>query len=630
MAEQHRHSPLRSHDSIRLLDLLPSQDRNAVVRCTLRQISLAKARSRYDALSYVWGAREGSRPILCDGEPLLVTSNCYDAMLRLRRKCRVRTLWIDAVCIDQTSEGTKERNQQVKIMGHVYHNASTVLIWLGNQDYMCTSKDELLKGARKLLLVPCLLVILAVTIPIHSRGMEWAECFHTNYVQKRNELEQEYHRLCANPWFTRVWTVQEVAFARNIRLLTKTTQMRWDHLKRLGRDLAGKQVRRDEPYNRFRLRHDAQRLAASNDIDIDYKLYKEQQTAEIPGLIKTANRLLGNRDWTALCQRFIRSLENLDSTLPHDRVFGVYSMLGKIGIQLPDPDYSEPIEKVLQGVTKALVARFRSLDLVTSETPPSDTRGLPSWIPGYLSTTSAPTFGSEAFLRFAGTTSSASKGSEPYPQLEALSGNLMVRGKRIGTLTTVMACTQPTTHDFLDWEGCREFLGVCQRWCQFCSSLPNYVDAVEKSFPKKSLPWGDWAEVIQYPHCRDPSMTQEMSQFATTDDDDPLTVIITYLTQKVVVSNTMLLALQSQTTANTTTNWAFVMTDTGYTGRTYRTSQDLDQVWLLAGSSYPVLLRPTRNEGEFLYISPAYFSTSMDGQHWPENGKEGLSVIHLI
>jgi hypothetical protein len=66
-------------------------------------------------------------------------------------------------------------------MGHVYHNASTVLIWLGNQDYMCTSKDELLKGARKLLLVPCLLVILAVTIPIHSRGMEWAECFHTNY-----------------------------------------------------------------------------------------------------------------------------------------------------------------------------------------------------------------------------------------------------------------------------------------------------------------------------------------------------------------------------------------------------------------------------------------------------------------
>ncbi|KAK8079204.1 HET-domain-containing protein [Apiospora phragmitis] len=132
MAQPYRHEPLEPPDSIRLLDLLPARKWDAPVECRIRQMPAKKARDKYEALSYVWGALEGDRPITCDGDELLITPNCYDAILHLRHRFRVRTLWIDSICTDQrrTPGSTQERNHQVKQMGLVYRNASKVNVWL--------------------------------------------------------------------------------------------------------------------------------------------------------------------------------------------------------------------------------------------------------------------------------------------------------------------------------------------------------------------------------------------------------------------------------------------------------------------------------------------------------------------
>lgn len=37
-------------------------------------------------------------------------------------------LWIDGLCIDQ--DATKESNHQVRIMGKIYQNARSVVVWL--------------------------------------------------------------------------------------------------------------------------------------------------------------------------------------------------------------------------------------------------------------------------------------------------------------------------------------------------------------------------------------------------------------------------------------------------------------------------------------------------------------------
>ncbi|KAK7993383.1 major facilitator superfamily transporter [Apiospora arundinis] len=134
MARPYNHEPLESPDSIRLLDLLPCRKWDGPVQCRIRQSTFEEARDKYEALSYVWGATAGNRPITCDGGELLVTPNCHDAILHLRRRFHVRTLWIDSICIDQrqTSDSTQERNHQVKKMGLLYQSASRVVIWLGS------------------------------------------------------------------------------------------------------------------------------------------------------------------------------------------------------------------------------------------------------------------------------------------------------------------------------------------------------------------------------------------------------------------------------------------------------------------------------------------------------------------
>lgn len=129
--EDYRHKPLTSPDSIRVLDLLPSRDAESIVEVRLREVSLSRRRPGYEALSYVWGASAGDRPIVCDGQRLFVTLNCYNALVHLRQSFRRRTLWIDAICIDQKGDNAKERNHQVQRMGQIYRDASCVIVWLG-------------------------------------------------------------------------------------------------------------------------------------------------------------------------------------------------------------------------------------------------------------------------------------------------------------------------------------------------------------------------------------------------------------------------------------------------------------------------------------------------------------------
>jgi hypothetical protein len=88
---------------------------------------------KYETLSYVWGLRTGTCPILCHGKSLLVTPNCISALRHLRHKEEVRVLWVDAICIDQghSGESVNEGNTQVSLMGEVYAKANRTICWFG-------------------------------------------------------------------------------------------------------------------------------------------------------------------------------------------------------------------------------------------------------------------------------------------------------------------------------------------------------------------------------------------------------------------------------------------------------------------------------------------------------------------
>jgi hypothetical protein len=122
------YKPLASSVNTRLLVLYPHASLDAALDCTLTEVSLNDS-PKYRALSYVWGAKFGTQPLLCDSSEIHITPNCESALRYLRRKNKTITLWVDAICINQ--KDTKERGQQVGIMGSIYREAYRVVIWLG-------------------------------------------------------------------------------------------------------------------------------------------------------------------------------------------------------------------------------------------------------------------------------------------------------------------------------------------------------------------------------------------------------------------------------------------------------------------------------------------------------------------
>ncbi|KAL1854057.1 hypothetical protein Daus18300_011555 [Diaporthe australafricana] len=132
------HSPLDPADprAFQILEILPACNLKGPICCLLRHCSLGED-IRYEALSYTWGRPEPGHTVLINGShPLDVTPNCLQALSSLRRRFHRRTLWVDAICIDQRDCGTskRERDRQVRIMGDIYRTAQKVVVWLGPEE----------------------------------------------------------------------------------------------------------------------------------------------------------------------------------------------------------------------------------------------------------------------------------------------------------------------------------------------------------------------------------------------------------------------------------------------------------------------------------------------------------------
>jgi hypothetical protein len=152
--------------------LQPHTDREAPIQVDLREIRLSKSQDpqqSYEALSYVWGAQFGDQEISCHGQTLLVTQNCLLALRYLRRKSEIRSLWIDAICIDQESDA--EKIHQIPLMGDVYRRASRVIVWLGCGEGSASQFIKRLSRRASLIQIPARVYRLRKS-GIHQRGQD--------------------------------------------------------------------------------------------------------------------------------------------------------------------------------------------------------------------------------------------------------------------------------------------------------------------------------------------------------------------------------------------------------------------------------------------------------------------------
>jgi hypothetical protein len=122
------YQPLLYDDSTRLLILEPGNFTDPI-RCRLEHHRLGD-KPQYAAVSYTWGEELPTHQICIDGFLMEVRDNLRQALLHFCNKEVPRTLWIDAVCLNQRD--IPERNQQVRIMRRIYDNSKLTLVWLGD------------------------------------------------------------------------------------------------------------------------------------------------------------------------------------------------------------------------------------------------------------------------------------------------------------------------------------------------------------------------------------------------------------------------------------------------------------------------------------------------------------------
>lgn len=144
----YRYKPLSIFDlddeprNFRLLTILPGSG-DELINCHIDTFDLPRGNDGvqicYEALSWTWGEHEGRSVISVvergpgDERRLFsVRPNLYQALKNLRSSKHSRVLWVDYICIDQSSP--YEKAQQVKILSHIYRRASKVCIWLGEHE----------------------------------------------------------------------------------------------------------------------------------------------------------------------------------------------------------------------------------------------------------------------------------------------------------------------------------------------------------------------------------------------------------------------------------------------------------------------------------------------------------------
>jgi hypothetical protein len=232
--QQYHHSPIQSNE-IRLLKIDCEGDKDDL-HVTLKVVpddELGR-HYQYEALSYHWGEGDASNPIYvrddtsdikraADVEPnfltdmgdvalllsakrLYVKQNLYQALKRLRRTDADVYLWTDALCINQEDDAEKEI--QVAKMAKIYTKAERVCIWLGDGD---KGSDQAMNFITDIL-------------NLDDLGKFISD---SSYTSSWNELVN----LMRSSFFSRRWTIQEVALAREATVHCGKAEINWSDFK---------------------------------------------------------------------------------------------------------------------------------------------------------------------------------------------------------------------------------------------------------------------------------------------------------------------------------------------------------------------------------------------------------------
>ncbi|KAI1450378.1 heterokaryon incompatibility protein-domain-containing protein [Annulohypoxylon stygium] len=292
---------------IRLLELHPGSG-NEPLRGTLRTVHLSEsAYGRFDALSYVWGDiwRPGSATIdLGNGQNLKIAPNLTDALRQLRYKKRPRTIWVDAICINQIDH--VEKGQQVPLMTEIYSRCNSVLVWLGLPTPHSRFGMEILA------------YLAHSTTSLNGDNAPWDR-------EEGEVVEKSLKDILERPYFSRLWVVQEAALAPRVVMHVGRIRVEWER---------GAETRR------FLMRIKMAELAPSWQKSVLRDAVDLRPVRELLEQSLAAEARRTGKPETPSLLDVVHSIRNRNVADPRDRIYGVMSLVTPAEVAGLVPDYS--------------------------------------------------------------------------------------------------------------------------------------------------------------------------------------------------------------------------------------------------------------------------------------------------
>ncbi|KAI0809608.1 heterokaryon incompatibility protein-domain-containing protein, partial [Xylaria sp. FL0064] len=357
---QYMKLPKGSHRYIRLLELQPGHFTEKIHIKILETHGL-DAEGKWEALSYVWGSEEDPAVIhvgemspdhhACRG--FRVTRNLEEALRYLRYKHGTRTMWIDAICINQADKA--EQSAHVAWMGEIYRNASRVIAWLGGASDNSSRALDFLES-----------IASQVHFDLPKRMLEPSPDARDRTIgDPREHLPVDpadlpaIRQLWEREWFKRVWIRQEIMLATRavIRIGTRTL-----------------------PWEQFR--------AAVACIDLKC-WHQGVNTPKSPAFHTVLMICIPSTYWLSALRTGLNGAKCRD---PRDYKYGMLSLL-RYEIKPLDiqPDYSKATAEVYKDIAFCWLSHYGGLDimyeceLIGPNPVTIEGRTLPSWVPDWSS-----------------------------------------------------------------------------------------------------------------------------------------------------------------------------------------------------------------------------------------------------
>jgi hypothetical protein len=357
------YQPIDSSDelSIRLLKLEPGDGAERIEISLIN--STLKDPPEFDALSYVWGGEGKPNAIYIEGKKLPVTASLHGALLRFRNATTSRTLWIDAICIDQSN--IPERNRQVRIMRTIYQSAIQVLVWLGDGEetdgLALKMIEKFTKESWKF-----------------SQRPEEPRSFDKLVRPLAFEDAPEWpalDKLLQRSWFGRIWTLQEIYVPKKPVVVFGPHTISWDALADLTVYI------RKNHLSAYLVNGSTEFIAGYSSVPFIHDYRQVIKSTQRPGLV--------------LLDLLLKAMPS-HTTDPRDRVFALMGIaelnhIRNIGADPTSPyssittDYSLGCNKVYMMVAQYILLEAKELCfLATARAKKAgSTMSLPSWVPDW-------------------------------------------------------------------------------------------------------------------------------------------------------------------------------------------------------------------------------------------------------